>query len=410
MDLLAPRRMTRSVRVGDVGIGSAEPVRVQSMITEDTCDIEACVAAVARLVDVGCEIVRVTVPTMAAAKAAAEIKTRLSQENLSVPIIADVHHQGSPIAVEVARAVDKVRINPGLFVYRKPQGRVVEYSPSEVREELDEIEKNLLPVLSACKETGAAMRVGVNHGSLSERLMVMHGDTPEGMAHSALEYLRICEAHDFRDTVVSLKASRVPIMMAANRVFADMADKEGLRAPLHLGVTEAGDGQYARVKSSIGIGALLAAGLGDTIRVSLTEDPVDEIPVCYEILQGLGLRQTTVEYIACPSCGRTQFDLPTVLAEVRAATQHLVGLNIAVMGCIVNGPGEMADADYGYVGKGGGSIALYRGRDAVKQGIPQDQGVQELLSLLKKDGVWRDPAGDASASATMSSGNASAAG
>jgi (E)-4-hydroxy-3-methylbut-2-enyl-diphosphate synthase len=410
MDLLAPRRMTRTVRVGDVGIGSAEPVRVQSMITEDTCDVEACVAAVARLVDVGCEIARVTVPTMAAAKAAADIKTRLAQEHLSVPIIADVHHQGSPIAVEVARAVDKVRINPGLFVYRKPQGRVVDYSAAEVREELDEIEKNLLPVLNACKETGAAMRVGVNHGSLSERLMVMYGDTPEGMAHSALEYLRICEAHDFRDTVVSLKASRVPIMMAANRVFAEMADREGLRVPLHLGVTEAGDGQYARVKSSIGIGALLAAGLGDTIRVSLTEDPVEEIPVCYEILQGLGLRTTTVEYIACPSCGRTQFDLPTVLAEVRAATQHLVGLNIAVMGCIVNGPGEMADADYGYVGKGGGSIALYRGRDAVKQGIPQDQGVQELLSLLKKDGVWRDPAGDANASTTMSSGNASAAG
>ena len=410
MDLLAPRRMTRTERVGDVGIGSAEPVRVQSMITEDTCDVEACVAAVARLVDVGCEIVRVTVPTMAAARAAAEIKARLDQENLSVPIIADVHHQGSPIAVEVARAVDKVRINPGLFVYRKPQGRVVDYSPAEVREELDEIEKNLLPVLNACKETGAAMRVGVNHGSLSERLMVMYGDTPEGMAHSALEYLRICEAHDFRDTIVSLKASRVPIMMAANRVFAEMADKEGLRVPLHLGVTEAGDGQYARVKSSIGIGSLLAAGLGDTIRVSLTEDPVEEIPVCYEILQGLGLRKTTVEYIACPSCGRTQFDLPTVLAEVRAATQHLVGLNIAVMGCIVNGPGEMADADYGYVGKGGGSIALYRGRDAVKQGIPQDQGVQELLSLLKKDGVWRDPAGDATAPTTMSSGNASAAG
>ena len=410
MDLLAPRRMTRTERVGDVGIGSAEPVRVQSMITEDTCDVEACVAAVARLVDVGCEIVRVTVPTMAAARAAAEIKARLDQENLSVPIIADVHHQGSPIAVEVARAVDKVRINPGLFVYRKPQGRVVDYSPAEVREELDEIEKNLLPVLNACKETGAAMRVGVNHGSLSERLMVMYGDTPEGMAHSALEYLRICEAHDFRDTIVSLKASRVPIMMAANRVFAEMADKEGLRVPLHLGVTEAGDGQYARVKSSIGIGSLLAAGLGDTIRVSLTEDPVEEIPVCYEILQGLGLRKTTVEYIACPSCGRTQFDLPTVLAEVRAATQHLVGLNSAVMGCIVNGPGEMADADYGYVGKGGGSIALYRGRDAVKQGIPQDQGVQELLSLLKKDGVWRDPAGDATAPTTMSSGNASAAG
>ncbi|MDA1193407.1 MAG: (E)-4-hydroxy-3-methylbut-2-enyl-diphosphate synthase [Candidatus Poribacteria bacterium] len=390
MELFAARRMTRTVHVGDVRIGSSADVVVQSMITADTRNVDACVEEIRRLVEVGCELARVTVPNMASAEAVVEIKERTRRERINVPLVADIHHQGSAIAVETAKVVDKVRINPGLFVYRKPMLRTIEYSPAEVQAELDEIEKQLLPVISACKEHDTAMRVGVNHGSLSERLLVMYGDSPEGMVNSALEYLRICEAHDFRNIVVSLKASRVPIMLAANRLFARMADKEGLRYPLHLGVTEAGDGQYARVKSSIGIGTLLAEGIGDTIRVSLAEDPVNEIPVCYEILQSLGLRKTTVEYIACPSCGRTQFDLPTVLNEVRNATRHLVGLDIAVMGCIVNGPGEMADADYGYVGKGG-TIALYRGREVVKQGIPQENGVQELVGLLKADGMWREP-------------------
>ncbi|MDE0020537.1 MAG: (E)-4-hydroxy-3-methylbut-2-enyl-diphosphate synthase [Candidatus Poribacteria bacterium] len=393
MELFAPRRMTRVVYVGDVGVGSSEPVRVQSMITEDTRNVDACVREIVGLAEANCEIVRVTAPTMASTRAVAEIKRRLKKMKINIPIVADVHHQGSNIAVEAAKTVDKVRINPGLFVYRKPIGRSIDYSPAEVEEELEAIERQLLPVIRVCKDRGISMRVGVNHGSLSERLLVMYGDTPEGMVESAMEYLRICERHGFRDIIVSLKASRVPIMMAANRLFAQTADKEGIRVPVHLGVTEAGDGQYARVKSAVGIGTLLAEGVGDTIRVSLAEDPLEEIPVCYEILQSLGLRKTTVEYIACPSCGRTQFDLPTVLNEVRDATSHLVGLDIAVMGCIVNGPGEMADADYGYVGKGG-TIALYRGRDAVKQGIPQENGVQELVSLLKQDGVWREPDAD----------------
>ena len=390
MELFATRRMTRTVYVGDVGIGSAEPVRVQSMITEDTRSVEACVKQIVGLAEANCEIVRVTAPTMASTEAIAEIRRRLRRMNIRVPLVADVHHQGSGIAVAAAKTVDKVRINPGLFVYRKPIGRTIDYSPAEVQEELDAIEQQLLPVIEVCKERGVSMRVGVNHGSLSERLLVMYGDTPEGMVQSAMEYLRICESRGFRDIIVSLKASRAPVMLAANRLFAQTADKDGFRAPLHLGVTEAGDGQYARVKSAVGIGTLLAEGIGDTIRVSLAEDPLEEIPVCYEILQSLGLRKTTVEYIACPSCGRTQFDLPTVLNEVRNATSHLVGLDIAVMGCIVNGPGEMADADYGYVGKGG-TIALYRGRDPVKQGIPQERGVEELVALLKQDGVWREP-------------------
>jgi (E)-4-hydroxy-3-methylbut-2-enyl-diphosphate synthase len=361
------------------------------MVTEDTRDVDACVRAVLRLHEAGCEIVRVTAASLAEARAVCEIKRRLRRLRVPVPIVADVHHQGSPIAVEVARAVDKVRVNPGLFVYRKPRQRTDDYSPAEVQAELDAIEQELLPVIQLCKERDIAMRIGVNHGSLAERILVMYGDTPEGMVESALEYVRICEAHDYRNLILSLKASRVPVMAAANRHAVQRMDREDMRYPLHLGVTEAGDGEYARIKSAIGIGALLADGIGDTIRVSLAEDPVREIPVCYEILQALGLRKTTVEYIACPSCGRTKFDLPTVLQQVRDATSHLKGLDIAVMGCIVNGPGEMADADYGYVGRGGGMIALYRGREIVKQGIPQENGVQELIALLKQDGRWIEP-------------------
>jgi (E)-4-hydroxy-3-methylbut-2-enyl-diphosphate synthase len=212
------------------------------------------------------------------------------------------------------------------------------------------------------------------------------------MVESALEYLRICEKHGYRNLIISLKASRVPIMVAANRLMVKRMEQEGLDYPLHLGVTEAGDGQYARVKSTAGIATLLSEGIGDTIRVSLAEDPVNELPVCYEILQALGLRKTQVEFVACPSCGRTKFDLPTVLGQVRSATKHLVGLDIAVMGCIVNGPGEMADADYGYVGKGGGQITLYRKRDPIKT-VPQEQGVAELVALIQADGRWQEPPG-----------------
>jgi (E)-4-hydroxy-3-methylbut-2-enyl-diphosphate synthase len=224
-------------------------------------------------------------------------------------------------------------------------------------------------------------------------MLVTYGDTPQGIVESALEYLQICEKHGYRNLVISLKASRVPIMIAANRLMVQRMAELGMDYPLHLGVTEAGDGQYARVKSTAGIATLLAEGIGDTIRVSLSEDPIEELPVCYEILQALGLRKTQVEYIACPSCGRTKFELPLVLRQVRQATKHLVGLDIAVMGCIVNGPGEMADADYGYVGKGGGRITLYRGREAVRN-VSQEEGVQALVELIKADGKWSEPADD----------------
>jgi len=364
------------------------------MINAETHDIPNAVAQIIAMHRAGAEIVRVTAPNLQEARCLADIRDEVRRRYREVPLVADVHHQGTAIAVEVAQHVQKVRINPGLFVFRKRVERSEDYSRSEVDEELEAIEAELRPVIEACRERGVAMRIGVNHGSLAERLTVMYGDTPEGMVESALEYIRICERHDYRDLVISLKASRVPVMLAANRLMAQRMDAEGMDYPLHLGVTEAGDGPYARIKSTAGIATLLAEGIGDTIRVSLAEDPIEELPVCYEILQALGLRKTRVEFIACPSCGRTKFNLPSVLQRVKAATSHLVGLDIAVMGCIVNGPGEMADADYGYVGKAGGKISLYRKREEVKANIPQERGVDELIALIKADGRWIEPDGN----------------
>jgi (E)-4-hydroxy-3-methylbut-2-enyl-diphosphate synthase len=417
------RRKTRPVRVGDKWMGGEHPILVQSMITEETRNVDACVEQIIALHKVGCELVRVTTPSLGEAQCLEEIRAKVTERYQYVPLTADVHHQGSDIAVEAAKYVDEVRVNPGLFVFKRFGSRADEvakrkaelgedasgvraaksndeiedlrnelaYSQAETQEELQAIEDSFVPVIEACKKRDIAMRIGVNHGSLSERLLVTYGDTPAGMVESAMEYLRLCRKHGFENLNISAKASRVPIMIAANRLMVQAMDAEGMDYPLHLGVTEAGDGEYARIKSTAGIATLLMEGIGDTIRVSLSEDPINEIPVCYDLLQACGLRKTKVEYIACPSCGRTKFNLPTVLREVREATKHLVGLDIAVMGCIVNGPGEMADADYGYVGAAGGKITLYRKREIVRNGIPQEQGVEALIELLKADGVWSEP-------------------
>ncbi len=384
------RRKTRPVPVGDVIIGGGAPVVVQSMINEDTLDIDGSVAGIRRLHEIGCEIVRVTVPSMAHAKALTEIKAKLAATYRPVPLVADVHHNGMKIALEVAKHVDKVRINPGLYVFEKPNESRTEYTQAEFDAIGDKIRETLEPLVISLRDQNKSMRIGVNHGSLAERMLFTYGDTPEGMVESALEFIRICESLEFYNLVISLKASRVPVMLAAYRLMAQRMDQLGMDYPLHLGVTEAGDGEYGRIKSTAGIGTLLAEGIGDTIRVSLTEAPEKEIPVCYSILQALGLRKTMVEYVACPSCGRTLFNLEEVLHKVRAATDHLTGLDIAVMGCIVNGPGEMADADYGYVGKTPGYISLYRGREEIKR-VPEEQGVEELINLIKADGRWVDP-------------------
>ncbi|WP_299486742.1 (E)-4-hydroxy-3-methylbut-2-enyl-diphosphate synthase [Acaryochloris sp. IP29b_bin.137] len=384
------RRKTRPVAVGDVVIGGGHPVVVQSMINEDTLDIDGSVAAIRRLHELGCEIVRVTVPSMAHAKALATIKEKLTATYQTVPLVADVHHNGMKIALEVAKHVDKVRINPGLYVFEKAKDDRTEFSQSEFDDIGDKIRETLEPLVVSLRDQNKAMRIGVNHGSLAERMLFTYGDTPEGMVESALEFIRICQSLDFNNLVISMKASRVPVMLAAYRLMAKRMDELGMDYPLHLGVTEAGDGEYGRIKSTAGIATLLADGIGDTLRVSLTESPEKEIPVCYSILQALGLRKTMVEYVACPSCGRTLFNLEDVLQQVRAATNHLTGLDIAVMGCIVNGPGEMADADYGYVGKQPGYISLYRGREEVKK-VPETEGVEELINLIKADGRWVDP-------------------
>jgi len=389
-DTTIHRRKTRPVRVGDVTIGGGHPVVVQSMINEDTLDVKGSVNGIRRLHEIGCEIVRVTVPSMAHARALADIKTRLQETYQAVPLVADVHHNGMKIALEVAKHVDKVRINPGLYVFEKPKSDRTEYSQAEFDEIGKKIRETLEPLVISLRDQGKAMRIGVNHGSLAERMLFTYGDTPEGMVESALEFIKICESLNYHNLIISLKASRVPVMLAAYRLMVKRMDELGMDYPLHLGVTEAGDGEYGRIKSTAGIGTLLAEGIGDTIRVSLTEPPEKEIPVCYSILQSLGLRKTMVEYVACPSCGRTLFNLEEVLEKVRAATNHLTGLDIAVMGCIVNGPGEMADADYGYVGKQAGYIALYRGREEIKR-VPEERGVEELINLIKEDGRWVDP-------------------
>ena len=412
-----PRRVTTPCRIGNLTMGSGHPVVVQSMITEETRNVDACVEQIIALHAAGCELVRVTTPSLGEAECLAEIRAKVTERHGYVPLTADVHHQGTDIAVEAAKHVDEVRVNPGLFVFRRHGTRAqgatgtsvdvrgreetevdrlraeLAYDPAEWDLELQAIEESFVPVLEACKKYDRAIRVGVNHGSLSERILITYGDTPRGMVESALEYLRLGERHGFTNFNISAKASRVQVMVAANRLMVSRMLEEGMRYPLHLGVTEAGDGDYARIKSTAGIATLLMEGIGDTIRVSLSEDPIHEIPVCYDILQALGLRITKVEYIACPSCGRTKFNLPVVFNQVRDATSHLKGLTIAVMGCIVNGPGEMADADYGYVGAAGGKITLYRKRDVVKTGVPQERGVEELIALLKADGTWKEPAG-----------------
>ena len=385
------RRTTRTVMVGDVAIGSDHPVVVQSMINEDTLDIDAAVAGIVRLAEAGSEIVRVTTPSMVHARAMGEIRAAVRARGCSVPLVADVHHNGVKIAMEVAQHVDKVRINPGLFVFDKPDPNREEFSEEEFAAIGARIRETFEPLVTLLRDQNKALRIGVNHGSLAERMLFTYGDTPKGMVESAMEFVRICDALDFHNIVISMKASRAPVMLAAYRLMADTMDQEGFNYPLHLGVTEAGDGDYGRVKSTAGIATLLADGLGDTIRVSLTEAPEREIPVCYSILQSLGLRKTMVEYVACPSCGRTLFNLEEVLHKVREATSHLTGLDIAVMGCIVNGPGEMADADYGYVGKTPGVISLYRGRDEIRK-VPEEDGVTALIQLIKEDGRWVEPA------------------
>ena len=544
------RRRSTVVTIGDLKLGGDNPIRIQSMTSTSTMDTQASTEQAKRIADAGGELVRLTAQGVREAENLGEIRTRLRNMGCDVPLVADIHFNPRA-AFAAATKVEKVRINPGNFADPGRTFKKLEYTDSEYADELERIDKAVTPFLELCKENDTAIRIGVNHGSLSDRIMSRFGDTPSGMVESAMEFLRICRKRDFADVVISIKASNTVVMVETVRRLVEAMDKEDMHFPLHLGVTEAGDGEDGRVKSAVGIGALLMEGVGDTIRVSLSEDPELEIPVARElvdyvtrraslpkiepylsahhnhiiptlpatvavggmggdnptavvgvdfipgqgtlridaaeaidekavtdeavtsilvnsthpdkvasilvalhklrdiapakpvavvmeydgqsqadttlhaavdfgtllmngfcngiaisnsamsaeslnnlaftILQAARRRFTKTEFISCPSCGRTLFDLQDTLKKIKAATAHLPGLKIGVMGCIVNGPGEMADADYGYVGAAAGHVSLYRGKECVTKNIPADEAITKLIDLLKSDGKWTDP-------------------
>jgi (E)-4-hydroxy-3-methylbut-2-enyl-diphosphate synthase len=576
------RRLTREVKIGNVGLGGLNPIRVQSMITSDTRDTPACVAEVLALAEAGCEIVRITAQTRIYAANLENIAREVRAAGCEVPLVADIHFKPDA-ALEAAKWVEKIRVNPGNYADKK-KFEIREYTDAQYEEELERIRAEFSPLVEFCKDRGRVMRIGTNHGSLSDRIMNRYGDTPLGMVESALEFARIARDHDYHDLVFSMKASNPKVMIEAYRLLVARLDAEGpdWNYPIHLGVTEAGDGEDGRIKSAIGIGSLLADGIGDTVRVSLTEDAVHEIPVAralvepfncananllereapattatkdftpsydpfnydrrrssavkimghdlgagntvrvfttqekwnalahkissmgdykpeiiveksgvveidptddaavaavnarsepclvtvadgtameviaafrllaskvdvrhpvllkdvlqvptensdflhallpaarnigsllcdgigdavlvrgetapgqsmrlaYNILQAAGTRIFKTDYVACPSCGRTLFNLQSTTQKIRAATGHLKGVRIAVMGCIVNGPGEMADADFGYVGGAPGKINLYVGKTPVKFNIPENEAVERLIDLIREHGKW----------------------
>ena len=486
------RRRAHEVRIGNVRIGSEHPIAVQSMTNTPTANTELSVAQVERIADAGAGIVRLTAQGRKEGENLENIVAQLRKDGYQTATVADIHFVPE-VASIAARYVDKVRINPGN--YRTSNGE-------------------LEALIAQCRERGVALRIGVNHGSLAKRIFDEWGDTPEGMVISAMEFLRVCRKESFDQVVVSMKSSNTRVMVQAYRLLVEAMEREGMTYPVHLGVTEAGNGIEGRIKSAVGIGALLADGIGDTIRVSLTEAPENEVPVAqmlvdyykqregvftvnhperyhateyvrrsdvmtpvvhdeiteqfrivesvssnptaelraailnmddrepvvvkrrYDdadagsvalkaaadlgvlfldgladgiwvdapqldqaqvrdielmILQAARVRFSHTEYIACPSCGRTLYDIEKTLADIKSRTSHLKNLKIGIMGCIVNGPGEMADADYGYVGAAAGRITLYKGREIVERNIPQEDAIDHLIALIKANGDWQDP-------------------
>ena len=448
--------------MGNIAIGGDNPIRIQSMATVDTNDTEGCVAQAKRIIDAGGELVRFTTQGTREAKNMANISQRLKADGYSQPLVADVHFNAN-VADVAAQLCEKVRINPGNYIDPARTFKHLEYTDDEYAAELKRLDERLVAFISICKEHKTAVRIGVNHGSLSDRIMSRYGDTPEGIVASCMEFLRIFKREQFDDVVISIKASNTVVMVQSVRLLVQQMDAEDMRYPLHLGVTEAGEGEDGRIKSAVGIGALLTEGIGDTIRVSLSEEPEAEIPVARKlvelipectqlrqeaeksikddtislviwasdmdtlmlkaamsvgallidrkatklvlkplgltkpvpasaitlladaILQAARVKFTKTEYISCPGCGRTLYNLQETIAKIKAATSHLVGLKIGIMGCIVNGPGEMADADYGYVGAGRGKISLYRGKECVEKNIPEEEAVEHLLQLIHED-------------------------
>ena len=449
------RRKSISVRVGNTAIGGDNPIRLQSMTTTATMDTEGCIEQAIRIIQAGGELVRMTTQGTREAENMRLIREGLNARGYDTPLVADVHFNPA-VADVAARYVEKVRINPGNYVDPARTFKQLEYTDQEYAQEIQRIRDRFIPFLNICREHGTAIRIGVNHGSLSDRIMSRYGNTPAGMVESCMEFLRICVDQDFMNVVISIKASNTVVMIETVRLLVKEMDREGMAFPIHLGVTEAGEGEDGRIKSAIGIGALLAEGIGDTIRVSLSEAPEREIPVARKlvdyaetsaqvrasakiengvlslsyndtlledfqlhaamdagvllidgkakdlklsnpnisaelirstqdaILQGARIRFSKPEYISCPGCGRTLYNLEETIARIKAATSHLKGVRIAIMGCIVNGPGEMADADFGYVGAGRGKISLYRGKECIEKNIPEENAVERLLQLIEE--------------------------
>ena len=452
------RRKSHEITVGNLCLGGENPIRVQSMTNTSTMDTEASVAQILRIAEAGGELVRLTTQGTREAENMDVISQAVRQAGCSVPLVADVHFNPN-VADVAAHYCEKVRINPGNYVDAARQFKQLEYTDEQYAQELQKIEARLLPFLQICREHGTAVRIGVNHGSLSDRIMSRYGDTPAGIVESCMEFLRICVRHNFINVVISIKASNTVVMVQSMRLLVQEMEKEGMTFPLHLGVTEAGEGEDGRIKSAVGIGALLTEGIGDTIRVSLSEAPEKEIPVARQlvdmipectrlrqeaeesiqdntvtlrlqassleelqlkasmavgalfidkkahelnieadgfnedtlrdladsILQAARIKFVKTEYISCPGCGRTLYDLEGTIHKIKAATAHLKGLKIAIMGCIVNGPGEMADADYGYVGAARGKVSLYKAKECIEKNIPEEEAVERLLKFIEED-------------------------
>lgn len=378
-------------------MGGDYPIRVQSMTTCPTTDTEGCIEQIKRIVDAGGEYVRLTTQGIREAENLKNIRDGLRRDGYTVPLIADVHFNAN-VADVAALYADKVRINPGNYVDPARKFKHLEYTDEEYAEEIKKIEARFVPFLNICKEHHTAIRIGVNHGSLSDRIMSRYGDTPAGMVESCMEFLRICVKEQFTDVVISIKASSTNVMVTTVRLLVKAMDAEDMHFPLHLGVTEAGEGEDGRLKSAVGIGTLLVDGIGDTIRVSLSEAPEKEIPVAFGILQAAGARISKPEFVSCPGCGRTMYNLEETIARIKTAFAENFGtaeakakwptansLKIAIMGCIVNGPGEMADADYGYVGAGRGKVSLYKCKECIEMNIPEDDAVSRLIDFIKND-------------------------
>lgn len=384
------RRISHEVRIGEhLRIGGQNRVAVQSMTTCSTMDTEGCVEQSIRIIEAGADLVRLTTQGTREAENLRNIRAELNRRGYQhIPLCADVHF--NPAVADVAATiVEKVRINPGNYVDPARTFKHLEYTDEEYQQELQRLDERFCKFLSICREHGTAIRIGVNHGSLSDRIMSRYGDTPAGIVESCMEFLRIAEREAFADVVVSIKASNTRVMVESVRLLCKAMEQEGMDYPLHLGVTEAGEGEDGRLKSAVGIGSLLIDGIGDTIRVSLSEEPENEIPVAHAILQAARVQFSKPEFISCPGCGRTLYDLQSTIRRIKAAITERANVNpryntlkIGIMGCIVNGPGEMADADYGYVGAARGKVSLYKGKTCVEMNIPEAEAVERLINLI----------------------------